>query len=339
MNVENRDPVLRRKLAPKADPEPATEPVSTGAAAGLRRAFARAISDAAPLIADAGTVQRQTVSQAELLDMLDGDAFVAVLRDADGETGLAVLDQSGFSAVIEAMTIGRLAPRAPMPRRPTPTDASLLADLLDATLAGLSEPGSTSLRFHRAVADHRLLAVLVEDITYDFVSANFSLLSGDMERPALVAFALPHHPAQDPADPEEECDGGVGLGWTKTLEAAVMASPATLRAELGRLTMPLSRVLDLGIGDTLTLPLSNLEDIQLVALDGQAQAVGRLGQSRGNRAIRLTCWPGGAPPMADMINAVASSSASDAALLTPAPASAPSAASTPSSISTHDPPP
>ena len=302
MNVEHRDPVLRRKLAPKADPVPAAEPAVAGAAAGLRRAFARAVSDAAPLVADAGAIRRQTVTESELLDMTDGDSFVGLLVDANGETGLALMDQSGFSAVIEAMTIGRLAPRAPIPRRPTTTDASLLAELLDATLDGMADSGLSTLRFLRAVADHRLLSVLIDDIDYDFVSADFSLMSGEIERPAVVAFALPRQAVPDSSEPVP-VGTDAGSGWAQALESSVMAAPACLHAELGRVTMPLAQVLDLGVGGTLTLPLSNLEDIQLVALDGRAQAVGRLGQSRGNRAVRLTSWPGGMPVPTEMVDA------------------------------------
>jgi flagellar motor switch protein FliM len=79
------------------------------------------------------------------------------------------------------------------------------------------------------------------------------------------------------------------------LETAVMRAPASLRAELGRLTLPLSEVLDLGVGGALTLPLSALEEVRLTALDGTEQAVGRLGQSRGMRAIRLTALPSTSP--------------------------------------------
>jgi flagellar motor switch protein FliM len=99
------------------------------------------------------------------------------------------------------------------------------------------------------------------------------------------------------------------LDWDQSLSASVMRAPASLRAELGRVTMPLSKVLELGVGGALTLPLSALEEVQLAALDGTVQAVGRLGQSRGMRAVRLTSWPNGKTPNPIMSEMAAPSAA------------------------------
>jgi flagellar motor switch protein FliM len=309
MTVQPRDPVLRRKTvprAPSADPTPAA-PV--GPAQGLGRAFARAVSAAAPLVAEGGSTRRRTVSQSELLDCFDGDAFVGLLTPGDGGPGLAILDQSGFSTVIEAMTIGRLGPRAPLSRRPTPTDASLLADLIDATLAALADDGVGALRFDRAVPDLRLLPVLLDDTQFHLVSRAVTLVCGGERREAQVTLAIPvAAEAADDAPDGPAIAGAVGQngqagGWAQALEASVLRAPASLRAELGRITLPLARVLDLGVGGALTLPLANLEEVQLVALDGSVQAIGRLGQSRGMRAVRLTSWPNGHPPEPRMTDA------------------------------------
>ncbi|PVE46987.1 hypothetical protein DDE23_12035 [Pararhodobacter aggregans] len=225
-------------------------------------------------------------------DAYDPEAFVTLLTGAEAPA-LALMDQEGFGAVIEAMTMGRLAARPTGPRRPTTTDAALLAEVIDATLAGLgAEDPLSGLRCGRPVADHRLLPVILEEIDYDLVALTAVVVSGSVTRPLRLMLALPRPDAAEVVASAEE----PARDWSEALNAAVMRAPASLRAELGRVTLPLAEVLALGPGSSLTLPLSNLEEVQLVALDGAVQAVGRLGQTRGMRAVRLTGWPGGLPP-------------------------------------------
>lgn len=317
MNAENRDPVLRRKLAPRTPP-PAAEvpPLSSGPAATLVRTFGKALSAAAPLVAEEPALHRRTATLPELLDTIDSESFVTLLTGSDG-SALALVDQPGFGAVIEAMTMGRLGARASGPRRPTPTDAALLAEVIDAALCGL-DPGDpcAGLRCGRPVPDHRLLPVLMDEGVYDLVALTAVVVSGPVSRPIRLMLALPRTEAAgggaaaDPVEPARD--------WGSALEEVVMGAPASLRAELGRVTLPLSEVLGLGIGSALTLPLSNLEEVRLVALDGATQAIGRLGQTRGMRAVRLTGGPGGLPPPA-MIDAAPPGAAAG---LAPAPGGA-----------------
>lgn len=296
MPLDRHEPLLRRKVTPKPPAAPA--PVDSGPASGLVRAVSRILSSATPLMAEDTSLHRKSASLPELLDAIEPDAFVVTLSGA-GATGLAVIDLSAFSALVEAMTIGRLATRAPAPRRATATDSSLLATFLDSVLADLGDDPAGLLRCGRPVPDHRLIGVLLEDGDFDLVALTARLVCGAVSRPARVMLALPRgNGVPRPAESVPE-----GPTWASALEAAVMAAPASLRAELGRLTLPLAEVLDLGVGSALTLPLSALEDIQLVALDGSVQASGRLGQSRGNRAVRLTRLAGDRPPNPPMQDA------------------------------------
>ncbi len=305
MTLHDRDPVLRRKLAPRKPPPSADDPATQGPGGALARTFSRAISEAAPLVAQQTSLHRRTASLAELIDTIDPDAFVVTLTGGSGP-GLALIDHSGFAAMIEAMTIGRLATREPAPRRPTPTDAALLAGVLNASLAALGAADPVAaLRCGRPVPDHRLLPVLLDEGRYDLVALTGTLGSGAVSRPVriMLAIAMPEPVKTDAAiarAPEQL--------WASALEASVLLAPANLRAELGRVTMPLADVLALGVGSALMLPLSNLEEVRLVSLDGTQQAVGRLGQTRGMRAVRLTQRPGGIdaePVMTDAAPAAA----------------------------------
>lgn len=294
MTATTRDPVLRRKIVRRAPDPQAAAPAVSGPAREIVRGFARAVSEHAQLVAEGGARVHGRFSLAELLDSIDPDAFVGLLSPG---SGVAVIDQSGFSALIEAMTIGRLASRAPVSRRATPTDAALLAEVVNAMLA--AQPGGDPAQpqtLRRPVPDHRLLPVLLEDGVYDRVSLDVTLVSGTVRRPARVTVALPVSAGQESSVPTGAAATPAPVDdWAHRLEASVMTAPASLRAELGRLTLPLSEVLTLGEGSALTLPLSALEEIRMVALDGTVHAVGRLGQARGMRAVRLTSWPNGAP--------------------------------------------
>lgn len=295
MTATSRDPVLRRKLAPRSS---AAAPGAGDAtvdhpARDILRSLARAVSDAAPLVVENPARRSRTVSLAELLDSLDPDAFVALLTPGPVGCGLVVVDQSGFTALVEAMTVGRLAARTPPPRRATATDAALMGEVLDAMLEGLrGDAAVAAMRVGRPVPDHRLLPVLLDDGAFTLVTVEAEMVAGGVRRAVQVALALPQPAPVRAADgvPETDRDPAPGR-WSAALETAVMGVPAVLAAELGRVTLPLREVLALTVGSALTLPMSALEEVRLVALDGTVQAVGRLGQTRGMRAVRLTVQP------------------------------------------------
>ena len=299
MPLDRHEPLLRRKVTPKTPAPVAEATVDSGPAAALVRALSRVLSASTPLMAEDASLHRRTASLPELLDVIEPDAFVVTLGGG-AATGLAVIDQSGFVALVEAMTIGRLAARAPAPRRATTTDSALLAGFLDSVLADLGSDPAGLHRCSRPVPDHRLIGVLLDDGVFDLVALTARLACASVSRPVRLMLALPRNPAEVSVTPDA---APAAPSWSAALEAAVMAAPATLRAELGRITLPLAEVLELGVGSALVLPLSALEDIQLVGLDGTPQASGRLGQSRGNRAIRLTRLAGDRPPQPPMQDA------------------------------------
>lgn len=294
MNVQHSDPVLRRKVAPKPAAETEQERGQTsGPAQLIARGFARAVSGAGPMIAENGRVARGRASLDEMLDQIAPESFVALVGDDDALPGIAVITQLGFASVIEAMTIGRFSQTAPTPRRATGTDSSLLADLLGQTFADLpaSDPAA-SLRFRRPVPDHRLLPVLLEDVAYDLVTLDIDLIAGDHTRELTLTLCLPQSGGANVDDGDPVTGGDAATQWSAALQASVMNAPANLRAELGRVKLPLAEVLELGEGSTLVLPLTNLEEVRLVALDGVEMGQGRLGQARGMRAVRLVATPG-----------------------------------------------
>ena len=57
---------------------------------------------------------------------------------------------------------------------------------------------------------------------------------------------------------------------------------------VARVSLPLSRLMDLQVGELMALPRAGIDRISFEGLDGRAVAEGRLGQNRGMRAVRLT---------------------------------------------------
>lgn len=320
---------LRRKLAPRRDA--AVEAVSGLPGMTLSRTLSRAISDNLPLLIQDSALSRGNGALLECLDTLEPDDFVGLFRGAGDGFGLIALDQPGFAALIEAVTIGRLGARPPVPRRATATDAALVASVIDAAFAALDDDdGLREARFDRHVPDQRLLPILLDDGGYQRLTLQMTLVSGPVQRVlTLRLFLLAKDRRGTRGKRRPVHDDGAATGdhrdapdaesdrWSAQISERVMAAPAALNAELGRLRRPLSAVLTLKVGDCLDLPLSALEEVLMVDLDGQRVATGRLGQSRGMRAIRVTTWPDGPPvqPPHDSIAVTSSSRLAEGAAL------------------------
>ena len=76
--------------------------------------------------------------------------------------------------------------------------------------------------------------------------------------------------------------------WERRIEAQVMEAEVVLTAVLHRFDRSIAEVLDFAPGDLLTLPESAIGRLRLETGDGTAVSGGRLGQSAGLRAVRLT---------------------------------------------------
>ncbi len=289
--------VLRRKLVGAR--APASPPVELAEARHLARALARATSRIPGLVGSCTDPTRRMASATELLDLVADDAFVALVSDASGAVGLAVFDPVSTVALIEALTIGRLSRNPPPNRRATQTDAILLSEVLDAALteydthAGGATEHRGGFRFQRFPTDYRLLELLLDAPRFELIVQPLALLGEGVRRDGQFLLALPCQApevADPPAPPGERRRAslsGQGDSWSRALEAQVMAAPAQLTAVLGRVTIPLSEVMALGVGSQLVLPLAKLEEIEVEALDGQVLGRGRLGQFRAMRAVRL----------------------------------------------------
>ncbi len=301
--------VLRRKIAQAgAQRSVAAGSVATGsggsAERALRLALARAARDAMGLALDVPQATQDRMALAELVDLPPDRALMLMLDQNRGDgLGLIVLSPALLSGVVEMLTTGRVTAAPPPNRRPTRTDAAMLAALIDAALIGwevglqddADKAWATGWRYASFVDDTRTLGLLLDDTPYQVIRAEVSLMDGAKSGPLILA--LPDRAARSDALPQPATV--TDHSFSAHLAAQVDSVTARLDAVVGRLTVPLARLSTLLPGEVLPLPLAGIDRIRLVGLDGRLVGEGRLGQARGLRAIRLTMEVPADVPQAD----------------------------------------
>lgn len=296
--------VIRRKIAAAKAQMAEGGP---GADRGWRLALARAARDrlSLPLEVTALAIQRHSLT--ELLELPPQQALIAVLQGPAEGMGLLILSPPVLAAMIEAQTLGKVSTGALASRKPTRTDAAMVAPTLDAALLGLEQAlaqeadlqWAGGFRYASFLDDPRPLGLLLEDIDYRVLTAELSLGLG--ARQGMILLALPAEgrgmlPATQASGPDAA--GQTGAAFAQALADQVDTVSCVLDAVVSRVSLPLARVMALKVGEVIPLPRAAIDRICFEGLDGRALAEGRLGQNRGMRAIRLAGGEGAAPARA-----------------------------------------
>lgn len=294
--------IIRRKMAHAA---PTGGEGGPGADHGWRLAFARAARDCTGLLVEVVSMRLHRRSLAELLELPPDRALLVLLDGPDGGLGLMAMSSGVMAALIEMQTTGRVSANPPPPRRPTRTDAAMVATTIDRAMEELdillAEEADLvwagGFRYASFLEDPRPLGLLLEDQPYRVLTADL-MLEGGARQGGLI-LALPAEgkglrPALLRPRPEKE---GAAPGFSAALEGVVMDAGCVLQAVIGRMELPLHEVMALQVDQLLPLPDAALDRIGLEALDGQWLARARLGQNKGMRALRLVQEAGaGTPP-------------------------------------------
>lgn len=284
--------IIRKKVAAARSNQPEGGP---GADRAWRLALARAANDILALPLEVARLSVNRRSLAEFLELAPERALIAVLEGPAEGLGILMLSPPVLSAMIEMQTIGRVSSSAPPVRKPTRTDASMVADMIDQALQELesgleSDPDLIwAGGFHYAsfLDDPRPLGLLLEEEHYRVIQAELRL--GNGAKSGAVMLALPAEGrgrAPKPAPTATPAPVAAAL-FSKALSDQVMRTEADIAAVLHRFTVPLSFVMALKTGDLVPLSTAALDRIVLEGLDGRPLASGRLGQNRGMRAVRL----------------------------------------------------
>lgn len=296
--------VLQRKAG--ADRPPPEFGVMTPAKA-LRLALAKAGEDVLSSNVLSGDAEQRKLSLNAISDEIAEGALAVMVEQIDGGRGLVILDAGAVAAVIEAMTTGQIVSGEPSnpPRNPTATDAFLAGDFLTKMLAnlgqnlsGLPEAGwADGYTAAEQLKDIRSLPLQMKDVAYRSLFAplefNGGLRSGRLNIvlpwQATRIQSVPALPAPDssdaPASPQSVARQRRASAAAAT--AVLMEGQVVLEAVLHRVRLPLKEVARWKPDDKLPFPVHAISSVMLVDATGQEIARGRLGQSKGNRALKL----------------------------------------------------
>src|SRR6056297_25587 len=239
-----------------------------------------------PLIV--GTVEQKVVPQSAVKSEMDASGLLLVLDGAHGRRGAARLDTQFLAAVIEVQTMG-VVQRGEAPERSvTPTDAAMVAPLIDGMLRGYDAylgsapdmPEPQNWRFGDMVEDGRTLALELELPEYDLFRITVDL--GEGAKTGTLSILLPRGPTPDVSASKD----GTPVG-ASTVAASALNAPAMLDAVLARVSMPLNKLCALSVGMQLTVPREVLGKAELLGAGQHVVAEVRLGQLNGWRAVRL----------------------------------------------------
>ncbi|MFN4057837.1 MAG: FliM/FliN family flagellar motor switch protein [Roseinatronobacter sp.] len=257
---------------------------------GLRVAFGRMARELPEIEAQVVGVSVMRISLAEVSDMLEPAMFVALLEGQGDRIGASLICPALMAGLVEGAATGRVLSAPPTsPRQPTRTDAALVAPLVDTLLhqirdrsaASLDDPMQSGWVYGSYLADPRPLPLILEEGAFRLIRFDVSLGQGRVS--GMWSLLLPEQ-ATEIARPTPAL---AAPSWAEQVEAAVHACPVDFSVILYRAQLALETAMTLNVGDTLCIPMSALEAMTLETLDGHALATGRLGQARGQRAIRL----------------------------------------------------
>lgn len=267
-----------------------------GADRAWRLALARAANDVIALPLDIARLSVHRRSLAELLELAPERALIIILEGPAEGLGIITLSPPVLAAMIEMQTVGRVSTTAPPSRKPTRTDATMVAELIDRALEGLEEGldcdpdlvWAGGFRYASFLDDPRPLGLLLEEEYYRVLQAEVRLGNGAKSGPVMLALpAEGRGPAPKPAPMATPAPVAAAL-FSKALNDQVLRTEAELSAVLHRFTVPLSLVMALKAGDLVPLSTAALDRIVVEGVDGRPLVTGRLGQNRGMRAVRLT---------------------------------------------------
>lgn len=318
MTQERLQTVIRRKAE-------AGRPAASGTPLTAERAIGQALSKVAqdmfalPLQVLAISEGRRSL--ADMPEALEPLSLIALIEGPEEGLGILALPPETLSVLLEVQTMGTLAKAAPPPRKPTRIDASMVADFLDTVLAGIEESLAETeavvwaggFRYASYLDDPRPLGLLLEDIGYRLWQVEMGFGAGAERRGKLV-WAVPVNGRGQalrrwPGMTDTPTGPGPGAAtlevqkaaeWQSRLQASVMGAAAQIDAVLDRVSLPLSAVLRLRPGMSLPISADALENLTLEGAGRRRLATARLGQHRGQRAVRLTETERAAPDLEDM---------------------------------------
>lgn len=271
-----------------------TPPEVKGAGKAWRLALARAARDAVDLELTVTELHQNRRSLTELLELPPDRALIVMLEGPKDGLGLLVLSPEVLSGILEMQMMGKVSTAPALTRRPTRTDAAMVAGMIDRALDGLESEllrsadlvWTSGFRYASFLEDARPLGLLLEDVSYRLLQADVSLSEG--AKTGKIMLALPADgKGRQPKMLEPPPNRAAEMVFGAALGQQVMEASVEMIAVLARVKVPLDLVLNLKPGDPLPIGSAALDRIDVEGQDGVRLAGGKLGQNRGMRAVRL----------------------------------------------------
>ena len=221
---------------------------------------------------------------------LADDRLLVLLDGADGLAGAVSLDGSCVAALIQQQTMGNVTGNAVSDRAFTGTDAALAEPLIETLLAQAADLADapedqrclSGFRFGARVEDVRSLVLALEADRFRVFDLTVDIAEGTMQ--GMISLLLPDIPPEPVGKGKRDA---TEIPPGPRLDQAFGVMRADLTATICRLRIPLTELAAMQPGDVLPLMRERLEETELVAINGQSVAAGRLGQINGLRALRL----------------------------------------------------
>ncbi len=282
--------VIRRKLAGAQMPAA----ITGGAEKAWPLALARSARDDFSMTFEVSQILAQRLSLTELLELPPERAMIALLEGPREGLGILLLSPEVLAALIEAQTLGKVSNQPVMPRKPTRTDAAMVADFFDHALIALQDQLLTDedlvwtdgFRYSSFLDEPRPLALLLEDTTYKVLQAE-CLLGGMRQGKVILALPADGHGRRPHRHAKQVAEPAIEMVFSAALGEQILESACELQAVLSRVTVPLATIMGLTVGAVIPLPTAALDRITLEGIDSQVVGQGRLGQNRGQRAVRM----------------------------------------------------
>jgi flagellar motor switch protein FliM len=290
--------VIRRKLGLARDNAARlADPRGTGAEKALPLALARAARDAFALSLDCGRMQTGAVSVAEVVERIPERSLICLLEGPGEGLGVMVLSPDLLAGLIEVQTLGKVMPGPALARRPTRTDAAMVAGWLDSALIGLEQAlladddltWTDGFRYASCLDEARPLGLLLEDAPHRMLLADIDVARGTKQGQLLLVL-----PAQgrgrrpEGADQLDANRPPPPPPFEAQLHEQILSAECQLNAVIGRMRLPLGQLMDLMPHLILPLGGAGVGHVQLETVEGRVLASGRMGQTRGNRALRIS---------------------------------------------------
>ena len=283
--------IIRRKAA---IPRPQAREGTTGADRAFRMGLGKAAREVLKIQLEVEKLSIDRRSVAELVELVPDFALIAILDGPAQEMGVMIFSQAIVAGFIEAQTIGRVRGQDLLPRKPTRTDGAMVMGLIDCTLTILEQVlGDTAegdwaggYRCASFLPDPRPLPVVLEDVPLRIFTAEVSLAGGVRKGHIFLALPAEAHLLPSTAE-DQELEDEEARAFGQAMQERVDGASVQLNAILARISLPMLDVLDMEAGMVLPLQDAVLDFVSIEGSDGCGLAIGKLGQNRGMRALRL----------------------------------------------------